>query len=76
MKKREAMTFFRSFYDAAEMLPAKQRSQLYNAIFKYMFDEVEPALQGRALQCWLLIKPVLDSSNKNRENGSKNKGKQ
>lgn len=68
---REYFTYFRSYHIAIKMLPKETRLELYDALGDYMFEGKEPNLSKKARPYWELIKPTLDKSNKNRDNGSK-----
>ena len=71
-KDRKAFNFMRSYYDAIETLPKNQQSKLYEAIVKYSFeDNYNPEFKGTLSTVWFLIKPVLDKSFTNYQNGSK-----
>lgn len=70
---REAITFYKSFYEAIqeEEDPIK-RLQAYEAILGYAFYDMEPEnLQGIGKAVYILAKPIIDASNRNVENGKK-----
>jgi hypothetical protein len=73
---RDTMIFYRSFYEAIKHLPSETQAEIYNAIFSYGLDFVEPELKGISLTIWTLIKPQLDANIKRFENGKKPKFKQ
>lgn len=74
--KRDSMVFYRSFYESIKELQPEQQGILYNAIFTYSLDFIEPKLEGICKTIWTLIKPQLDANIKRYENGLKPKTKQ
>jgi hypothetical protein len=68
---RDSTIFYRSFYEAISELTNEQQGIVYNAIFNYALNSVEPELIGIAKTVFTLIKPQLDANNKRFENGSK-----
>ncbi len=74
MKKksdRNKFNFMKSFYEAVETLPEKDKSKMYEAIIKYSFeDDYQPHFKGTLSTVWILIKPILDNSFKQFQNGS------
>lgn len=65
------ITFFESYYEAAQLMEPEERTDFYQSMFAYVFDGVEPVLDGRVQQiAWLLVKPNLESSLKKQEVGS------
>lgn len=73
---RDSMIFYRSFYEAIKELSNEQQGQLYNSIFTYSLDFIEPELTGICKTIWTLIKPQLDANIKKYKNGKKPKAKQ
>ncbi len=69
-------TFFENYYksisDPDNGLTEEEQGRLYNAIFSYMFNGVEPELKGACRMAFQLIKPSLDLSKVRSE--SKKKG--
>jgi hypothetical protein len=63
-------------FESIKELPKENQAELYNAIFEYSLDFVEPSLSGLSLTIWRLIRPVLEKGNTNYINGSKPKLKQ
>ncbi len=59
-------TFFENYYkaisDPDNGLTEEEQGRLYNAIFSYMFNGVEPELKGACRMAFQLIKPSLDLS--------------
>lgn len=73
--KREQFTFYRSYYDALNDLPEKERAKVLFAMLAYALDEEEPnGLTGICSACFKLIRPTLDSG-RNKAANRKNKTK-
>ena len=68
---KDSFVFYRSFYEAIQDIPKKQRSVIYEAVFEYVFDAKEPTLNGVPSALWKLIRPQLDASQKRYENSKK-----
>ena len=66
---RDSFVFYRSFYDAVQQVPKKYRSEVYDAVFAYVFEAREITLSGVPGALWSLIKPQLDANNVRYENG-------
>ena len=78
MDERKAFSFYRSYYEAAKDLPTKEdQADFLMAICLYIFDGVEPEIQGVASAMFKLAKPNLDTSvkraNAGQIGGSNNK---
>lgn len=72
-KDRKKFNFMKSFYEAVETLPKKDRQKMYEAIIKYSFeDDYVPEFKGGLRTAWILIQPILDTSFKQYKNGSQN----
>lgn len=64
--------FFASYYAAIKELPDNKQGEVYKAVFDYAMEGIEPSnLSGLSLAVFNLIKPYLDSSKKQYENGIK-----
>jgi hypothetical protein len=63
-------------FESIKELPKENQAELYNAIFEYSLDFVDPTLSGLSLTIWRLIRPVLEKGNTNYINGSRPKTKQ
>lgn len=74
-KTRESFIFYRSFFDAIKHLEGEKKTEIYDAIFSYSFDEKDPNLSGISASIFTLIKPQLDANRKRFENGCKKKEK-
>ena len=68
---RDSIVFYRSFYEAIKEIPIEQQGIVYNAIYGYALDGVEPELTGVAKAIFLLVKPQIDANNAKYENGKK-----
>lgn len=72
-QERKKFNFMKSFYDAVESMPKKDRPKMYEAIIKYSFeDDYNPDFTGSLATAWILIKPILDKSYQQYQNGSQN----
>ena len=73
--KRDQFTFYRSYYEALNDLPEKERAKVLLALLAYALDEEEPnELSGVCSACFKLIRPTLDSGRikaANRKNKTK-----
>jgi len=70
--EREYINFLRSFYDSIDELEDEDRLKMYDAIFKYSFEDgYEPDFKGINKSIWMLIKPILDKSFINYKNRKK-----
>jgi hypothetical protein len=69
--ERNSCIFYKSFYDSIKELDPKDQVQIYNAIFKYQFDNELVDLKGVCKSIFTLIIPQLEANNKRYENGTK-----
>ena len=70
MDERGQFTFYRSFWDAIQILPQKDQLPLLKAVISYALDGEEiSGLSPHQRASFLLIKPTLDSSRKKAANG-------
>ena len=60
--ERKAFSFYRSYYEASKDLPREAQADFLMGICAYIFDGVEPDLQGVASAMFKLAKPTLDTS--------------
>ena len=67
----ESFVFYRSFYEALQNVPKKHRTEVYEAVFAYVFESREPSISGVPRALWELIKPQLDASRVRYENSKK-----
>ncbi len=63
--------FYGSFYEAVSLLPLESQGKVYDAIFKFAFENIETELEGVELAVFLLIKPQLIANRTKYENGCK-----
>lgn len=68
---RDSIVFYRSFYEAIKEIPLEEQGVVYNAIYGYALDGIEPELNGIAKAIFLLVKPQIDANNNRYENGKK-----
>jgi len=73
---RDSMIFYRSFYEAIRHLEKNEQAIIYDAIFSYGLDFIEPELKGVSKTIWTLIKPQIDANIKRFNNGKQPKSKQ
>lgn len=76
MAERKQLTcnsfvFYGSFYEAISVLPAENQSHIYDAIFKFAFENIQVELDGVELAVFLLIRPQLEANRTKYENGCK-----
>lgn len=70
MDERTQFTFYRSYWDAIEELPAKAQLPILKAIIRYaLFGEEPSSLSSVCRAVFLLVKPTLDASRKKAANG-------
>lgn len=68
----ERMTFFRSYWIAAQKMPNKKdRLSFYEAIFSYAFDDQVIDMTPTAEAAFILVLPVLEAGRKRSSNGRK-----
>lgn len=65
------LVFYGSYHEAVKELPEPEQGKVYKAIIDYAFEQKMPKLNGVAKAIFVLIKPSLDVSIKNFENGIK-----
>lgn len=54
------------------LMEPSERADFYDALFAYVFEGIEPQLDGKMQQvAWLLVRPNVENSMKKQENGSK-----
>jgi hypothetical protein len=70
---RDSFVFYRSYYEAIELLPKSQRADAYRAIFEFMFNgnDITEELKDTAKAIFLMAKPTLESNIKKYEAGKK-----
>lgn len=67
---RNQFTFYRSYFEAIEPLPKKDRSAIILAVCEYGLYETEPkGLSPVAMACFNLIRPTLDSGRRKAASG-------
>lgn len=71
MEQRGTFVFYKSFYEAIEGLPVEQHDRILSAIIEYGLYGTEMELSGVDRIVFTLVKPTLDKSRENYENGKK-----
>ena len=66
---RQQFTFYRSFWDAIQELPPKDKNAVLCAICEYALDGTAPPLTGAQKAVFTIIRPILDSAAKKAESG-------
>lgn len=66
---RSQFTFYRSYWEAIENLPKKDRLLAYEAVADYALNGTEPQLKGTAATAFILIRPTLDTARKRAKAG-------
>lgn len=69
--KCDSFIFYASFFEAIKKLPESNQLELYNAIFEYGLNGVEPQLEGVNDAIFDLIRPQLKANRTRYENGCK-----
>lgn len=64
-------TFYNNYYEIIKYLNDKDRLALYDAIFRYMFEDKEPTFEDLKKGIWVNIKMPLNTSKKQHLNGVK-----
>lgn len=65
------LIFYGSYYEAIKELPDEEQGKVYKAVINYAMTKIEPELSGLPKAIFVLIKPTIDASIKNYENGKK-----
>lgn len=71
MNEINNFTFYRNYYELIKYLPNEERLQMYDALLGYMFEDIDPELDGLSKGIWINLKMPLDTSKINIENGKK-----
>lgn len=71
MGKVNSFTFYNNYYELLKYLSNEDRLELYDAIFKYMFDNKEPNLTDLKKGIWVNLKMPLDTSKNNAGRGGR-----
>lgn len=69
--ERQQFTFYRSYYEARNMLPDKARLAYDDAVMAYALDGIEPDLKGAAATAFILTKPTLDTGRRKAKSGKR-----
>lgn len=68
---RDAVVFYKSFFESIGELSPENALNIYNAIFRYAFYDEDPELSGVERAIFTIIKPQIDANNRRYENGKK-----
>lgn len=71
MNEVNGFTFYRNYFELIRYLPNEERLKMYDAIFGYIFEEIEPEFDGLNKGIWINLKMPLNTSKTNIENGKK-----
>jgi hypothetical protein len=73
MVKRDSITFFRSYLEAASVLPPERFKPFILALGAYAFDDEIPSFEEMSLEAmaFILIAPVIDKSKERAAAGAK-----
>lgn len=72
-EKVKSIAFYRSYFEAGQLLSDDQRHMLFDGIAEFAFCGVEPDFDGDTMLqlAWSLCKPNVEKSVENALNGSK-----
>jgi len=70
-KTKESFVFYRSFYEAIQMIPEQERLQIYEAIAELALNGNQTETSGSAAVIMKLIEPQILANNRKYENGKK-----
>lgn len=71
MNEVNGFTFYRNYFELIRYLPNEERLKMYDAIFGFIFEGIEPELDGLNKGIWINLKMPLSTSKINIENGKK-----
>lgn len=66
----ESVIMYKSFHEAIKELKPSDKLKVYDAVFNYSFEGIEPKLTGVCKAVFALIKPQIDANTKRRQNGT------
>ena len=66
-------TVYKEYYDLITLLPEREAEKLSWAIWKYMFEDIEPELNDRQMKIFSNLKRPLDVSKNNSKRATKTK---
>lgn len=71
-EKIEKFTIFKNTYKLLRHLPEKNKTELYDAMFDYMFEGIEPSFNDELSDgIWVNLKMILDNTKSRILNGKK-----
>lgn len=65
------LTLFDNYHAGVSQLPQEEQDAFYGAIARYVFEGVEPELEGVAAAIWATIRVLVDKSIEGQMNGAK-----
>ena len=71
-----SFTVYKEYYDLITLLSENEQQELLLAIFKYMFEDIDPSLNDRQMKIFNNLKRPLSKSKKRSQNSSKMETKQ
>ena len=71
IKNKESFVFYRSFYEAIQMLPSEDRLQIYDAISELALNGNQTETTGYASVVMKLIEPQILANNRKYKNACK-----
>lgn len=71
MEARTSFVFYRSFFEAAALLPEAEQAAFFMALCRYALEGTEPELPGALAALFLMARPILDANQQRYENGKK-----
>jgi hypothetical protein len=71
IKNKESFVFYRSFYEAIQMLPSEDRLQIYDAISELALNGNQTETTGYASVVMKLIEPQILANNRKYKSGCK-----
>jgi hypothetical protein len=71
IKNKESFVFYRSFYEAIQMLPSEDRLQIYDAISELALNGNQTETTGYASVVMKLIEPQILANNRKYDNACK-----
>lgn len=71
MNDLKSFSFYKNYYELLKYLPNEDRLSLYDAIFNYMFEDLEPNFSDLKNGIWVNLKMPLDTSKNNAGRGGR-----
>jgi len=71
IKNKDSFVFYRSFYEAIQMLPSEDRLQVYDAIAELALNGNQTETTGYSSVVMKLVEPQILANNRKYKNGCK-----